>query len=116
MISKDVKDAWIAALRSGRYEQAEGAMARETPDGQRCYCALGVLADIIDPCGWSPDEEMHGSYLTHTLARNDYAYLNEDVLPIEVQQQLADLNDCELACLASIASWIDANVAAEVAP
>lgn len=118
MISQEVKTKWIAALRSGAYEQAEAALARETPDGQRCYCAIGVLADLIDPKGWRPDGYADGdSYLTHALASPDRAYLIEDVLPIETQEQIADLNDGELACLASIATWIDLNVDAdEVAP
>lgn len=40
------KQAWIDALRSGKYKQARGALARVDEDGCTSYCCLGVLADI----------------------------------------------------------------------
>jgi len=44
-----VRERWIAALRSGKYKRCTGQLRR----GDR-FCALGVLADIIDPGGWAP--------------------------------------------------------------
>jgi hypothetical protein len=37
----DIKERWIKALRSGKYEQDQGFL--RTPDG---YCCLGVLSDL----------------------------------------------------------------------
>jgi hypothetical protein len=41
----EVREQWVAALRSGKYKQMPGALARVTPEGSR-YCCLGVLCDI----------------------------------------------------------------------
>jgi hypothetical protein len=37
-----IKELWIEALRSGKYQQGEGLL--KTQDGK--YCCLGVLCDI----------------------------------------------------------------------
>lgn len=43
MMPKDMKEKWVAALRSGEYRQAAGAL---TKDGG--YCCLGVLQCAVD--------------------------------------------------------------------
>lgn len=40
-MNADVKAKWVAALRSGNYEQGEGAL--QTVNG---FCCLGVLCDL----------------------------------------------------------------------
>lgn len=40
-MKKEIKDKWIEALRSGKYEQAQGALQC---DGG--FCCLGVLSDL----------------------------------------------------------------------
>jgi hypothetical protein len=46
-MNKDIKALWIAALRSGEYEQGEGALRQEFVDiGESLYCCLGVLCDL----------------------------------------------------------------------
>jgi hypothetical protein len=40
-VNEQVKQAWLAALRSGDYEQTKGALRKD--DG---YCCLGVLCDL----------------------------------------------------------------------
>ena len=44
-----VKQAWIDALRSGKYKQARKRLYRQETKG---YCCLGVLCDIAKPEGW----------------------------------------------------------------
>lgn len=39
---------WAAALRSGNYQQAEGALNEQ---GER-FCCLGVYCDLIAPDSW----------------------------------------------------------------
>ena len=51
-----VKEKWVAALRSGEYEQGTSALLR---DGK--YCCLGVLCDIVDKDGWE-EKNNHTSY------------------------------------------------------
>jgi hypothetical protein len=40
-----IKTAWVEALRSGKYEQATGALYKPESDG---YCCLGVLQKVLD--------------------------------------------------------------------
>jgi hypothetical protein len=81
-MNKDYKDKWIAALRSGQYPQTKGSLINE--EGKVCYCALGVLADIVvrefpNKYTWVDNE-----YLQSKDA-NDYPYDNYwDELPNSV--------------------------------
>ncbi len=46
-MDKDVRDKWVAALRSGTYKQGIEGLARVENDEAR-FCCLGVLCDIYD--------------------------------------------------------------------
>lgn len=51
MITLEEKTEWMAELRSGRHQQ----IAEEFANGQGGYCALGLLAKIIQfhkGCNW----------------------------------------------------------------
>jgi hypothetical protein len=52
VMGKSLKARWIKALRSGEYKQGFGHLRKGD-----CFCANGVLADIVDPKGWSKDIE-----------------------------------------------------------
>lgn len=41
-MNQDIKKLWVDALRSGKYQQAEGAL--RISDG---YCCLGVLCEVL---------------------------------------------------------------------
>lgn len=41
-MNQDIKAEWVAALRSGKYEQTNGALK----DGGG-FCCLGVLCDVV---------------------------------------------------------------------
>jgi len=51
--------AWVAALRSGKYEQAKGRL--RSPGNHFCClgvaCELAVAAGVIPAAEWSPDRE-----------------------------------------------------------
>lgn len=61
-MNSDIKDRWIAALRSGEYEQTKGALQRTRSDAGMPpgFCCLGVLCDlarqegVIEPEGTDP--------------------------------------------------------------
>lgn len=59
----EVKSKWVAALRSGDYEQAQ-AVLRSYDDK---YCCLGVLCDVTHPEGWM-DETTEDSNHTKCFA------------------------------------------------
>lgn len=45
---QDIKDQWVAALRSGDYKQGRGALHDTVSDE---YCCLGVLCDLAVKAG-----------------------------------------------------------------
>lgn len=47
----ELKAKWVAALRSGEYEQTTGALRKEGG-----YCCLGVLCDVVGAT-WKYDDE-----------------------------------------------------------
>jgi hypothetical protein len=44
----DLKEQWVAALRSGAYRQGYKVLRTSSND----YCCLGVLCNLVDPSGW----------------------------------------------------------------
>ena len=40
-MNKEVKDKWVAALKSGKYKQGRGQL-----NGESGYCCLGVLTEV----------------------------------------------------------------------
>ena len=44
---KEVKELWVKALRSGKFEQGTEFLVSEDPDGSDTqYCCLGVLCEL----------------------------------------------------------------------
>jgi len=54
-VNEDVKRQWVAALRSGKYEQGRQRLEK---DGR--FCCLGVLCDLAVKAGVV--ERVHGEY------------------------------------------------------
>ena len=44
LMKKDVRERWLATLRSGKYKQGTGYL-RQDIDAVACHCCLGVLAE-----------------------------------------------------------------------
>jgi hypothetical protein len=55
-LSPELKEQWLAALRSGRYKQAESVLHKNSEDQYHHCCCLGVLEHI---CG-TPISELTG--------------------------------------------------------
>ena len=88
-MKSELKQKWIEALESGRYEK--GVRALKGPDG---YCCLGVLADIT---GNLKGEESPGFVVTKDGTAH-YAYLPKEIhseLGLEQKNMfdLARIND-----------------------
>lgn len=83
-MNKEIKEKWVAALRSGEYKQAEGILYDPK---QRSYCCLGVLCKIVE--GHNPtdaDTCDEGEYLAYDI-------IEKIELPHETQRKLAKMND-----------------------
>lgn len=101
-MKKEVADQWVAALRSGQYEQGRSALRV----GEKSYCCLGVLCDISKRGRWSgghegnavfedADGETAVSYLPHGVMkwagmRTEHGLFKGKELK---QMTLSDLND-----------------------
>ena|SRR5688572_11090021 len=105
-MNPEIKRQWLAALRSGKYEQITHRLAA---DGG--FCCLGVLCEIL------PDnsKEKIGE------SRELYAYFSHSsTLPPEIQNRaeipdgvsgtLSTMNDDQRKTFPEIADWIEANL------
>jgi hypothetical protein len=115
-MKKDLRDRWVAALRSGEYLQGHGRL-RNTPDMATVeMCCLGVLCDVVDPHAWTfSDEWTHEEEgIVHTLEDAlDATALARVGLDEEIQKELIHLNDDEHASFTEIASVIERQVPVE---
>lgn len=55
---------WVAALRSGKYQQTGGKLARTVGDSAE-YCCLGVLCELGAAKGIATREEAPGTFFQH---------------------------------------------------
>ena len=75
--TREVKEKWLDALRSGRYVRGTGRLSRWDGDGQTRHCCLGVLADVLgidyNPSGdnYRPFVDMIGEATNELWRKND---------------------------------------------
>lgn len=101
----DLKAKWVAALRSGEYQQGQTRLKRTIGDTAK-YCCLGVLCDLLDHDGWSEDDD-HTDTNPHSTQRMwRFTYkgqchqsllphnLSEEIgIDTNTQWSLCDMND-----------------------
>lgn len=94
-----IRDRWIKALRSGKYEQTTGTLCHFDSASSEpiSYCCLGVLTHILkDPNG----DLGNCSLLSEEI-------LKKTGLTNPVQEKLANLNDDSKWSFNRIASYIE---------
>ena len=79
-MNPDVKQKWIAALRSGDYKQTREQLKR-----QNSYCCLGVLTDLYDK-DETIESEDHWCEDLYGYTCNGSWYKSESVLPQPVME------------------------------
>lgn len=90
-MTPDLKEQWVAALRSGEYKQGPGWLRR----GDK-FCCLGVLCDLVAPEDWTltGGDEWVGTFVnggeTQTLPE---PILNKADLDGFDTRQLVQMND-----------------------
>lgn len=52
MTDQELREKWLAALRSGDYRQARGDLRKRNGEHGLGHCCLGVACDLKDPEGW----------------------------------------------------------------
>lgn len=97
-MNKEIKDQWVAALRSGEYEQGTGAL-----NNKGKYCCLGVLSDLAIKAG-----------VPVTVVVEDRTYYDgHDALPPDSVTEWAGLDrrnpnvDLSDGCVVDLASLND---------
>lgn len=115
-MKKAIRDAWVQSLRSGLYPQIRGALCRREQEGY-CFCALGVLADVVDPRGWETGDLELGMFREYVgyVGRLPEEMCDEIGLPRTVCLQVVGLNDKGGKTFPEIASWIEENIPVEEA-
>jgi hypothetical protein len=106
-MKKELKDRWVAALRSGEYRQGVNALKYSPENAQPKYCCLGVLAELAEPSSLVTVgglSDFHGSVSFLRCSESDYLYLSK-----EIQHKLSVKNDRGLD-FTKIADWIEKNV------
>ncbi len=81
-----IKAEWLAALRSGKYQQTKGSLR----NGNR-FCCLGVLCDVVNPKNWRDDDSYldQDNVLPGTIVENFDIYdVNPVVHVTEEEKQL----------------------------
>jgi hypothetical protein len=73
-MNSEVKEKWIAALRSGKYEQSKGTLRTVNNE----FCCLGVLCDLYN------QEQENNLWGQNENDLRDYTFLTEDKLPPSV--------------------------------
>lgn len=104
-MDQELKEKWVDALRSGRYEQGQGLL-RTTGDR---YCCLGVLVDIADPDGWEQGESYWYYKGNARMIDLGYEGVLERVIALSVMEGLAAMND-DGRSFDKIAAWIEENL------
>lgn len=100
MLDKEFKEKWIAALRSGEYQQGIGELC----NSDNKYCCLGVAAHLCGVTG----HDLSSEWISHELA---YKFNIPHILVgwIGEAESLALMNDEGLSFI-QIADYIEDNL------
>jgi hypothetical protein len=110
-MKRELKQKWLAALRSGEYRQGRQELKFKDRQKQICYCCLGVLAEIAEP---EKLQKVRNKFLFYGSRGFLRIYPDKWVLlPEETQRQLSAMNDDGATSFLEIADWIEKNVLVE---
>lgn len=111
-MNSDVKEKWLAALRSGRYTQGREYLKTADALGRVSHCCLGVLSEVMGVPSkprYAEDRTLNFQYPGYTPASGypdpDWAYDACDLLNDDMYA-LAEMND-RGDSFEEIADWIE---------
>lgn len=104
---------WVKALRSGKYKQGNGSLVEEDKYGNKKYCCLGVLGEILE-CDMLDGGMFLDSSSLHSGLENVPEAFNKEVHD-QPSATLARRNDgtdgVTRRRFKGIAQWIERNIA-----
>lgn len=110
----ELKNKWVAALRSGNYIQGRNVLVSSGREGDY-FCCLGVLCEVMqypregNQYTRLPPESLPEHEEIMNVVLNDWA-LDEVGLTNDAQTDLTILNDNEEWNFEQIAEWIEENL------
>ena len=118
-----LKEQWLKALRSGKYEQTSGFLCEVDSDAEESFCCLGVLFDIAGGEVGGEWSEPKSVFKFSPLARkaivkssrsSDSSMLPNGFTKFSklskyTQNELAEMNDNGWS-FEKIANWIERNL------
>lgn len=125
MLTKEQKDIWLTALRSGQYIQGTGVLCEEEKmTGEHHFCCLGVLQNELEGFDILPYEGRHHQenddlfHIEHAVAKlcqapHNACHVSTDWIDMDTQANLTRMNDEEQRDFNSIAQWIEENIKPE---
>jgi hypothetical protein len=102
-MKKEIKNKWIAALRSEKYQQTQGVL-----HDREGFCCLGVLCDISGLDTWRDNDDGLGCY----SFRDHFDELPPEMymfsgLTVKDSSTLIKMNDVDEASFEKIATYIE---------
>lgn len=97
-----VLEQFLAALRSDKYQQGIGQLRSGD-----CFCALGVLCDVVDPAGWDERKSWTRTHHGHAIFP-EKRVCDAVGLSLDVLTQVMKWNDDVRLSLPEIAERIEA--------
>lgn len=112
MIDPNVKGAWLAALRSGQYQQATSFLHRLIGGDSPGYCCLGVLCETqgvpsVEEDGMAAIYDFDEVTASATLP---YSFRAKVGLTSTEESDLIKLNDEDHLPFGEIADWVQENL------
>lgn len=102
MITKEIGQKWIAALRSGEYKQGAGCLRNQDNE----FCCLGVLAMITEPERFEVSNSNPRVYTFY----NSVGTLGEEYFSrtqFDYEEHLIQMNDKHFDNFSVIADYIE---------
>jgi len=117
-VKKELKQKWIKMLRSGRYKQGRGHLAKQkTENSDWRFCCLGVLCEAAGTKAKFITDDKTRYQDDFKVARygDSDATLNENLrrkygITLDETEKLMELNDNEKWSFKRIATWIEKNL------
>jgi len=118
---KKFKPAWLAALRSGQYEQGGGRLCEEG-NGADKFCCLGVAADLLVLDGqmeWRGSKYLEATNKDGLASRTCLSHIGPPWLSAALERAVKDdgvetllvyMNDSEGKDFKQIANFISRNM------
>jgi len=110
-MNPDIKQRWLTALRSGEYQQGQGALRRRKQEGPDELCCLGVLCEIAVADQVIPEPVYTTGDACYEYANGDHHMPEPSVLPYPVRDWagLPDTNPNVMEQDGTVASLAELN-------